>query len=61
MLLLLGALIVVIVLGISMGEDLVANIGWTVSGLSVTVWTVMILMVRMLSARIPFELMETEE
>jgi tetratricopeptide (TPR) repeat protein len=52
---------VVIVLGISMGEDLIANIGWTVSGLSVTVWTVMILMVKMLSARIPFELMETEE
>jgi tetratricopeptide (TPR) repeat protein len=51
----------VIVFGISTGEDLIANIGWTVSGLSVTVWTAMIFMVKLLSARIPFELMETEE
>ncbi len=48
-------------LGLTLGDDLVANIGWAVSGISLTVWTVTILMSRMLSPRIPFELMETDE
>jgi tetratricopeptide (TPR) repeat protein len=50
-----------IALGIAMGDDLVANIGWAVSGLSLAVWIVTIVMSRMLSPRIPFELMETDE
>lgn len=48
-------------LGLTLGDDLVANIGWAVSGISLTVWIVTILMTRMLSPRIPFELMETDE
>jgi hypothetical protein len=50
-----------IALGLTFGDDLVANIGWAVSGISLTVWIVTILMSRMLSPRIPFELMETDE
>jgi tetratricopeptide (TPR) repeat protein len=52
---------VVITLGLLFSDDLIANIGWAVSGLSQTVWIVAILMVKMLSPRIPFELMETDE
>jgi tetratricopeptide (TPR) repeat protein len=50
-----------IALGLVLGDDLITDIGWTVSGLSVLVWIVAIVMTKMLSPRIPFELMETEE
>lgn len=50
-----------IALGLTLGDDLVANIGWAVSGISLMVWIVTMLMKRMLSPRIPFELMETDE
>ena len=52
---------VVIAFGIAFGDNLVANIGWTAAGLSLTVWVVAILMTKMLSPRIPFELMETDD
>jgi tetratricopeptide (TPR) repeat protein len=52
---------VVIGFGIGFADDLVANIGWAVSGVSLVVWIVMILMTRMLSPRIPFELVESDE
>ena len=53
--------LIVIGLGFSMGDDLVTNIGWGVAGVSLAVWTVTIVMSRMLAPRIPFELMETDE
>jgi len=49
-----------IALGISLDDSLVANLGWTVSGVSLLVWIVMIVMIKMLSPRIPFEMLETE-
>ncbi len=52
---------VAIAFGLALGDDLVANIGWAVSGVSLAIWTVTILLTRMLSPRIPFELMETED
>lgn len=52
---------IVIGFGVAFADDLIANIGWAVSGLSLVVWVVMILMTRMLSPRIPFELVETDE
>jgi hypothetical protein len=52
---------VVIGLGLVVGDDLISNIGWAVSGISILLWIVMILMARMLAPRIPFELMETDE
>ena len=48
-------------LGFSLGDDLVTNIGWGIAGVSLAVWTVTIVMSRMLAPRIPFELMETDE
>lgn len=51
----------VIPIGVLLGDDLIANIGWTVSGISLVVWIVTIVMTKMLSTRIPFELMETDE
>lgn len=52
---------IVIGVGLSVGDDLISNIGWAVSGISIFLWIVMILMARMLAPRIPFELMETDE
>lgn len=49
-----------IVFGILIEDSIVADIGWTVSGISLLVWIVMIVMIKMLSPRIPFELLETE-
>ncbi len=50
-----------IVIGLLFDDSLVTNIGWAVSGISLTVWIVALLMLRMLSPRIPFELMETDD
>lgn len=52
---------IAIAFGLALGDDLLANIGWAVSGISLVVWIVTISMSRMLSPRIPFELMETDE
>jgi tetratricopeptide (TPR) repeat protein len=53
--------IVVILLGMAMPNDLLANMGWAISGISLLVWIVSLLMSRMLAPRIPFELMEADE
>lgn len=52
---------VVIFLGLTFRDDMLTNVGWAVSGVSLVVWIVTILMTRMLATRIPFELMETDE
>jgi tetratricopeptide (TPR) repeat protein len=51
----------VIVTGLLFEEFTVANVGWAVSGLSLAVWITMILMIRLLSTRIPFELVEDDD
>jgi tetratricopeptide (TPR) repeat protein len=53
--------LIVILLGLTLGDLLVANIGWAISGISLLLWIVMVVMMRMLAPRIPFELMETDE
>ncbi|HUR99786.1 MAG TPA: tetratricopeptide repeat protein [Pyrinomonadaceae bacterium] len=50
-----------IAFGLALRDDLITDVGWTVSGVSVIVWIVAVVMTKMLSPRIPFELMETEE
>ena len=50
----------VILAGVALGETLIANIGWTVSGVGLIVWVVMIVLIRMLSPRIPFDMLETD-
>ncbi len=56
-----GVGFVVIAVGILFDDSVIANVGWAVSGVSLMVWIVMILMGKMLSPRIPFDLMESDE
>jgi len=50
----------VIVIGLLFEEHLVANVGWAVSLISFVVWATVIVLTHMLSARIPYELIEDE-
>lgn len=50
----------VIVLGILMGDVIVANIGWAVSIISLIIWAVSLTVGNMLSTRIPFDLVEED-
>jgi tetratricopeptide (TPR) repeat protein len=52
---------VVIMGGLLAEQFTVANVGWAVSGISLAVWITMIVMIRMLSTRIPFELIEDDD
>lgn len=50
-----------VVAGLLFEDDLVANIGWAVTAVSLLIWTGMIVSVRLLSQRIPYDLVETED
>lgn len=50
----------VIISGEVFEDTLVTNVGWAVSTVALTIWTGMILTAKMLSPRIPLELMEEE-
>jgi len=50
-----------ILLGIVSEENIVANVGWAISSVALLIWIGLILSQRLLSARIPFELLEDEE
>jgi tetratricopeptide (TPR) repeat protein len=50
----------VIVIGILVEDDLIANLGWAVSMISLIVWVAVILLGNMLSSRIPYDLVEDE-
>jgi tetratricopeptide (TPR) repeat protein len=50
-----------IFVGVLFEDALIADIGWAVSTISLLIWTGLIVSVRMLSPRIPYELMETED
>lgn len=49
-----------IILGILTGDSLIANIGWAVSIVALSVWAASILRGHMLSTRIPYDLVDTE-
>lgn len=49
-----------IIFGVIAEDHTVANIGWAVSIISLTVWATMIILGHMLSARIPYDLVEEE-
>lgn len=49
-----------IVIGLIFEEHLVANVGWAVALVAFAVWTTVIVLVHMLSTRIPYELIEDE-
>ena len=42
-------------------DDLIANIGWAVTAVSLLIWTGMIVSVRLLSQRIPYDLVESDD
>ena len=50
----------VIALGLGLEDALVADVGWVLSGVSLLIWIVMIVMIKMLSPRIPFDMLETD-
>lgn len=50
----------VIVIGILAAENTIANVGWAVSLVSLAVWSTVIVLTHMLSARIPYDLVEDE-
>ncbi len=50
-----------VVIGLLFEDDLVANIGWAVTTVSLLIWTGMIVSVRMLSHRLPYELVESDD
>ncbi len=50
-----------ILIGVVTEESLMANLGWAVSCIALLVWTGLIFSQKMLSSRIPFELLEDEE
>lgn len=47
--------------GILMEDSLVANIGWAISAIALLIWTGMNVSIRLLSTRIPYELVELDD
>lgn len=50
-----------IVVGLLLDDELIANIGWAVTAVSLLIWTGMIVSVRMLSHRLPYEMIESDD
>jgi len=50
-----------IIFGVVLEENTIANIGWAVSSVALLIWLGLILSQKLLSARIPFELLEDED
>ena len=49
-----------IIAGIILSDDLIANIGWAISTVSLLIWTGLIMSARLLSGRIPYELLDSD-
>ena len=50
-----------VMIGVLFDDDLIAQIGWTVSTVSLLIWTGLIVMARILSQRIPHELLSPDD
>ena len=50
-----------VTVGVLFDDSIIADIGWAVSTISLLIWTGLILSSRMLSRRIPYELLESED
>jgi tetratricopeptide (TPR) repeat protein len=50
-----------ILVGITLNEALVSNLGWAISTISLTVWAALLMSLNLFSERIPYELVEEEE
>lgn len=49
-----------ILIGLTFGEELIANIGWAVSSVALMIWTGLLMSLNLFSERIPYELVEDE-
>ncbi len=50
-----------IIAGLTLEETLIVNVGWAVSAVSLLVWTGLIISSTLLSQRIPYEMVETDD
>ncbi|MFN0278331.1 MAG: tetratricopeptide repeat protein [Pyrinomonadaceae bacterium] len=50
-----------IITGVVLDDNLIANIGWAVSAVSLVVWAGLIMSVQILAQRIPYEMVETDD
>lgn len=50
-----------VTIGVLFEDSFVANLGWTISGVSLLIWLGLLLSTRMLSRRIPYHLIESED
>ncbi len=50
-----------IMIGLLVDDTLIANIGWSISAIALLIWTGMNIGVKMLAARIPYDLVETDD
>ena len=50
-----------IIVGLTLFDDLIANIGWAISSIALVVWCGLMISQKILSARIPFELLDDED
>ena len=50
-----------VIVGLILEDDLIANIGWAVTTVSLLIWTGMIVSSRLISQRLPYELLESDE
>jgi hypothetical protein len=50
----------VILIGLVLDNNLIANIGWAVSSVALLIWVGMIMSINIFSSRIPYELVEED-
>jgi tetratricopeptide (TPR) repeat protein len=50
-----------ILVGVTLSEDLISNVGWAISSLSLLTWTGVLMSLNLFADRIPYELIEEEE
>lgn len=50
-----------IFIGILFDDEMIANVGWAISAVTLLIWTGLNISIRMFSARIPYELMDQED
>jgi tetratricopeptide (TPR) repeat protein len=50
-----------ILIGMTLGEDLIANLGWAISSVALLIWAGLLTSINLFSERIPYELVEEEE
>ena len=50
-----------ILVGVTLSEDLISNIGWAISSIALLTWTGLLLSLNLFADRIPYELIDEEE